>query len=136
MPLKHAVGVTSCFLAELWALCDGLNLCLSRNFTAVEIEIDAKSIVDALSNPNYANLFVSSLIDDCKCLISQIPQMRFRHCYRETNRCVDALTHKGGCLAADFVIFDSPPVNITNLLDFDLSGLYLNRLCPEMLFSF
>lgn len=124
------VEVTTCFLAKLWAIRDGLSLCHSHKFPAVEVEIDAKSIVDALCNPNYSNLFVSSLMDDCTCLVFQILWTRFRHCYCEANRCADALARKGGCQAADFVIFDSSPVDITSFLDFDFNGLYLNRLCP------
>lgn len=136
MGFARKVGVTTCFLTELWALRDGLSLCLSGKFLAVEVEIDAKSIVDALSNPNYSNLFVSPLMDDCRCMISQIPRTRVRHCYREMNRCADALARKGGCQAVDFIILDSPPVDIIRFLDFDLSGLYLSRLCPETLVSF
>ena len=130
------IGVTTCFLEELWALRDGLSLCVSRNCQAVEVKIDAKAIVDALSNPNYSNLFVSSIMDNCRNLLSQIPRTCFRHCYHEMNRCTDALARKGGCQAADFVIFESLPVDISSLLDFDLSGLYLSRLCPTSLLSF
>lgn len=92
--------------------------------------------MDALCNQNYSNLFVSSLMDDCRCLVPQIPWTHVRHCYCEANGCADVLTHKGGCQAADFVIFDSLPVDITSFLDFDFNGLYLNRICPETLFSF
>ena len=130
------IGVTTCFLAEMWALRDGLSLCVSRNYQAVEVEIDAKAIVDALNNPNYSNLFVSSIMDDCRTLLSQISWTCFRHCYSKMNRCADALARQGGCQAADFVIFESPPVDISSSVDFDLSGMYLSRLCPTPLLSF
>ena len=133
---SRRIGVTSCFLAELWALRDGLRLCVSRKFHAVEVEIDAKAIVDALNNPRYSNLFVSAIMDDCRTLFSQIPRTCFRHCYREMNRCADALARKGGCQAAGFLIFESPPVDISSLVDFDLSGWYLSRLCPAPPLSF
>lgn len=73
MGFAREIGKTTNFLAELWAFRDGLNLCLNHNFAAVEVEIDAKAIVDAISNPNYTNLFVSPLMDDCRLLVSQIP---------------------------------------------------------------
>jgi len=130
------IGVTTCFLAELWALQDGLSVCVNRNCQAVEVKIDAKAIVDALSNLNYSNLFVSSIMDNCKNLLSQIPRTCFRHYYHEMNRCTNALAHKGGCQATDFVILESPLMDISSLLDFDLSGLYLSRLCPTSLLSF
>ncbi|KAL0010834.1 hypothetical protein SO802_005942 [Lithocarpus litseifolius] len=106
------IGKTTSFLAKIWALHDGLNLCLNHNFAAVEVEIDAKAIVDAISNLNYTNLFVSPLMDDYRLLASRIPQIRFRHCYREANRCVDALARLGGLQSIDFAIFVSPPMGL------------------------
>lgn len=35
------IGTTTSLLAEIWALRDGLNLCISMNLEAVEIEVDA-----------------------------------------------------------------------------------------------
>ena len=130
MGFARNIGKATSFLAELWALCDGLNLCLNHNFAAVEVEIDAKAIVDAISNPNYTNLFVSPLMDDCKLLVSRIPQIRFRYCYCEANRCADVLARLGGLQSSDFVIFVSPPVDLVKLSDSNFKGLYLNRLCP------
>lgn len=73
-------------------------------------------------------------MDDCRFLASQIPQTRFRHCFREANRCADTLAHLGGLQDIDFVILESSPMDLVNFLDFDFNGLYLNRLCPELLF--
>ena len=129
------IGKTTSFIAELWALCDGLNMCINHSFAAVEVELDAKAIIDALANPSYTNVFVSSLMDDCRLLISQIPQICFRHYYREANRCADALARMGGTQASDFVNFVCLPEDLVQLLDFDLHGLYLNRMCPMSLFS-
>lgn len=95
--------------------CDRLNLCLNHNFAAVEVELDAKAIVDAISNLNYTNLFVSPLIDDCRFWVSRIPQIRFRHCYREANWCANALAYLGGLKATDFVIFVSLPMDLVKL---------------------
>ena len=127
------IGITTSFLAELWALRDGLSLCVNRSILAVDVELDAKSIVDAIVNPNYSNIFASALLDDCRHLIQQIPQVRFKHCFREANRCADALARMGGLLEDDFTVFESPPVDISVLLEFDSKGLYMNRLCPASL---
>ena len=35
------IGITSSYLAELWTSQDGLVLCISRNFNAVEVQLDA-----------------------------------------------------------------------------------------------
>ncbi|KAL0005536.1 hypothetical protein SO802_013097 [Lithocarpus litseifolius] len=127
------IGSTTSFLAELWALRDGLNLCLSYNFDAVEVELDAKAIVDAISNPKYTNVFVSPLMEDCRLLVSRIPHIRMRHCYREANRCADGLARLGGLQATDFVMFMCPPMDLVKLLESDFNGLYLHRPCPELL---
>ncbi|KAL0013291.1 hypothetical protein SO802_000360 [Lithocarpus litseifolius] len=124
----HKIGKTTSFIAELWALRDGLNVCISHNFAAMEVELDAKA------NPNYTNVLVSSLMDDCRVLVSRIPQIHFRHCYREGNRCVDALARMGGTQASDFLILACPPMDLVKLLDFDFHGLYLNRLVQSICF--
>lgn len=46
------IGITSSYIAELWALRDRLLLCINRNFNAIEVELDAKSIIDVLSTLN------------------------------------------------------------------------------------
>lgn len=73
-------------------------------------------------------------MDDCKLLASRIPQICFRHCFCEVNRCADALARLGGLQSSIFVIFESPPMDLVNFLEFDSNGLYLNRLCPDLFF--
>ena len=58
------VGVTSSFEVELWALMDGLSICVDRNYLAIEVELDDKAIIDILLNPNQTNSSVSPLLDD------------------------------------------------------------------------
>ena len=38
------IGITNNFQAELWGLRDGLTLCVERNFSAVEVELDARAV--------------------------------------------------------------------------------------------
>ena len=40
------ISITTSFQAELWAIQDGLSLCVDKNFDAIEVEIDAKSVMD------------------------------------------------------------------------------------------
>lgn len=47
---SRKIGITSSLMAELWAIRNGLMLCVDRNLVMVEIELDAKSIVDMLEN--------------------------------------------------------------------------------------
>ena len=73
MGFSRQIGITSSFIAELWALRDGLMLCVERNFTAVVIEMNAKAILEVLNNPNNTNLIIFSIVDDCKQLASRVP---------------------------------------------------------------
>lgn len=93
--------------------------------------MDAKAIIEVLSNPNKTNFIISSIVDDCRQLASRIPQTRFNHCYREANRCADVLAKTGSQQTSDFILSDNPPVDLQTFVDFDCSGLYLNRRYPE-----
>lgn len=63
---SRKTGRSSSYLAELWTIRDGLNICLSKNFLDVEVELDAKIIVNALTNPHLPNSSQFPLMDDCK----------------------------------------------------------------------
>lgn len=78
---SRKIGITSSLMAELWAIRNGLMLCVDRNLVMVEIELDAKSIVDMLENSQYTNISISSLLEDCRKLINEIPRVRIKHCY-------------------------------------------------------
>lgn len=92
---SRKIGTTTSLLAELWDIRDGLMLCIDRNLPMVEVELDAKAVVDMLVNPKYSNNSISSILEDCKYLVSQIPQTRIKHCYFKANRCADKLARKG-----------------------------------------
>ena len=51
----RSIGFTTSFAAEFWALRDGLMLCLSLGITAMEVEVDASSIVSLLANATETN---------------------------------------------------------------------------------
>ena len=55
------LGSANSFTAEVWALRDGLMLCLQRNFSAIIVEIDAKALVDALNSPSHRNSVISPI---------------------------------------------------------------------------
>ena len=98
-------------MAELWGLCDGLQLCVQLHTQAVCIELDPKAIVEIFNSQNHANICIFSLIEDCKHMISKIPQTRIRHIFREANRCTDFLAKLGASCEDDFIVFSSPPVD-------------------------
>jgi len=58
--------------------------------------------------------------------------VRIKYCFREANKCADALIRKGLNSNKDFILFDSPPINlcILLLLFYDNSRLFYERLWP------
>ncbi|KAM3755684.1 hypothetical protein ACB098_02G058400 [Castanea mollissima] len=91
------------FFQEYWAfnqlygrvVGDGLIICNNLNYSAIDIQIDAKTIVGLLSIPSYFDSFVMPIVDDCKQLIYGILQVRIGRYYCEANSCVDFLAKMG-----------------------------------------
>ena len=78
-------------VAELWALRDSLNLAIQLGIGCLEVELDAKVIVEMLKNTNSTNIIISPLLFDCRSLLTRFTQVRVAHVYREVNRCADIL---------------------------------------------
>ena len=121
------IGITGSAKAELWALRDGLTLCLQLRLPAVVVELDAQAIVNILSSSNSYNGDLCPLVDDCRELLRQIPQTKVLHCFREANFCADAMAKLGSMLEQDFILFTTPPPLLFPLLEFDKKGLFCNR---------
>ena len=126
---SRRIGIANSFTAELWALRDGLLLCRQLNVQAVAIELDASAIVDAFSHQSAANTIVSSILDDCKLLMNQIPQTSISHVYREANKSADWLASFGLNLDSNFVLWNGLPVDLIPILEADSRGLYSSRHC-------
>ena len=129
------IGLVNSFLAKLWSLRDGLFLCVQAQVQVLIVEMDAKALVDAFSNQTNSNVIISSLMEDYRHLATQIPQVRFRHVYKEANRCADQLAKLRLSTEIDFFVFSSPLVDIISVVKADYHGLYVNRLCLEPVFS-
>ena len=115
---------------------DGLNLVVQLGIGCLEVELDAKVVIEMLNNAdsaNSANIKFSSLLSDCRFLIARVTQVRVTHVYREVNRCADFLAKKGCCLREDFVIFETSPLD--KLLVSDVNGLYYYRQIATTLAS-
>ena len=130
------IGITSSFATEMWGLCEGLKLCCNLNIRSLEVEMDAKAIVDVLQNTGYVNNVISPILDDCRHLISLFQNVRIKHCFRQANQCADGLARMSFSLNADFLIFDSPPMDIIDVFEGDLSGRSFIRSCTEPCFGF
>ena len=129
---ERSIGFTTSFAAEFWALRDGLMLCLNLGITAVEVEVDASSIVSLLANATETNSEIDSLVDDCRDMLKRIPQAQVKHCYSESNKCADRLARLGTDMEENFVVFDVPPHVIVSLLMLDKLGMTQERICNEV----
>ena len=123
----RGIGHTNSFLAELWALRDGLNIAREMGVSNLIIELDALSIV-LLMNNEAENIMMEPLLSNCRSLLKQIPNKRVLHIFREANQCVDALAKLGTQFESHFVVFCNPPPVVENLLAFDKANMVCNRL--------
>ena len=69
------------------------------------------------------------VIANCKKGLQKIPRARIQHCYRELNKCADALVRRGALLSQDFVIFHFPPVDVSLLINLDAVRTMYERQC-------
>ena len=93
--------------------------------------MDAKTIVDVVGNLDYVNNIISPILDDCRLLISKFQHVRFKHCFRQANQCADSLAKKSLRMSADFLSYDSSPVDILDVFEGDLNGMYSFRICHD-----
>lgn len=94
----RAIGTATSVEAELWAVRDGLQLCKTMGIQALNVELDARIVVDWLVNPLRTNLHHSLLISDCKDLMTTFLEVRIKHCFHEVNHCAGRLAKAGARL--------------------------------------
>nr|POF24272.1 putative ribonuclease h protein [Quercus suber] len=127
------IETTTSVAAELWALKDGIRLCIALKLSAVVIELDSKLVVDLLkkelNNPNDNDVLVA----DCRNSLRIIPSTKIQHYYREGNKCTDALARRGAFLSQDFSIFLDPPSDVAFLLSLDAAGVVYDRFVSSVL---
>ena len=129
----RVIGTTTSAAAELWALRDGIRLCIVLKLPAVVVELDSELVVKLikkeLNNPNGLDV----LVTDCRDVLRDIPLVRIQHCYREANKCADALVRWGALLGQDFSIFLEPPPDVAFLLSLDSAGTLYDCFVPSVL---
>ena len=79
------ISAASRIAVELFALREGLALCVELKVHAIAVELDASAAISLVSSNITSNGDLSSLVDDCKEFLLQLPQARMSHYYREAN---------------------------------------------------
>lgn len=121
----RAIGTTTSVAAELWALQDGLNMCNDLNLLAVIIKLDTKLVADLFKNPGESLNGNDVIVVDYKESFKRIPRTFIKHCFKEANKCANALARKGALLSQDFISFPFPPSDVALLLSlYSTSTLY------------
>ena len=132
----RAIGCATSVVAELWGLRDGICLCISLKLPTVVFELDAKLVVDLLKKDMEKSNGIDVLVANCREGLKEIPMVRIQHCYREANKCVDALARKRALMDQDFTIFLIPPPDVVFLLSLDFAGTLFDRFVSSGLKAF
>ena len=80
----RSLGNTNSFIAELWALRDGLTIAKELRINNLIVEIDALSVVMLMNNSS-AKLLMEPLLSDCSNLLKDMPNKQIVHTFREAN---------------------------------------------------
>ena len=116
---SRSIGITSCVQAELRALKDGLLLALDLEISKLEIEMDSYVAVESLKSTSMPNVFLRSIVDDCRLLLERFEATTIKHIYRETNGCANALAKTGCVQHVNISFYPSAPAHVLKALAFD-----------------
>ena len=105
----------------------GIHLCIALKLPAVEIELDAKVVIDLVRKESNSLNNLDALVADCKEGLKKIPNVRLRHCFREANKCADNIARRGALFDQDFVVFIHPPLEVELLIRLDAMGTLYDR---------
>lgn len=73
------------------------------------------------------------LVADCREGLKEIPMVRIPHCYREENKCADALARRGALM---FYYFFNPSSDVCFLLSLDTAGTLFDQFVASGLWAF
>ncbi|KAK9990920.1 hypothetical protein SO802_025905 [Lithocarpus litseifolius] len=122
--IEHA----SSFVAEFWALRDGLKLALGTGVQRLVVELDAKVVISLITSIGGSNKPYFPLLNDCRYLLRRFLQTRVVHVFREGNRCANALARMGSNMDEEFLVFDNPPSpDVLYFVNTDAAGVLYNR---------
>ena len=118
---SKSISFASSVQAELRGLLDGLLMTVELNIPYLEFEMDSLVTVDLILTVHPANVFLRSIVSDCRCLLKKFEGVSIKHIYREANGCTDLLAKVGCDQLVEFILFCTPPAHVFEALRFDLS---------------
>lgn len=132
---SRSLGFETSVLAEFWALRDGLILATQLGIWNLEVELDAKVVVDLINSNSQTNAVYTTLLVDCRLLVNRIPLARVSHVFREENCCADALANNGNTMEGYFCVFNFAPPFVKEFLCSYVNGVNHCRLSAANLAS-
>lgn len=85
------IGIASNILVEAWAIREGLQIAVRKNWSMLIIESDSTTMVDILNGKIVFPQSLLPLIYDWRFLMSILQAVEVKHTFREGNRTADAL---------------------------------------------
>ena len=83
--------------------------------------MDSSLTVESLKSTSMPNVFLRSIVDDCRSLLERFEATTIKHIYREVNGCVDVLA-KAGCVQhVNISFYLSAPAHVLAAFAFDNS---------------
>lgn len=125
---SRRTGDASPYVAELWGVWEGLRLAWSMGFTNIELQVDSKAVVSAISNTLGDSFDERGLIRRIRHLLDNDWQIRVSHVYREANKVADGLAALGCELVDDVVFYYQPPSSVLQYVHDDCNGVSTPRL--------
>ena len=125
---SRAIGITTSVQAELRALKDGLNLAIDLGILNLEIEMDSLVAVECINSITTPNVFLSTIVSDCRSLMEGFEMCSLKHIFREANGCADLLAKSGCDQFSDFISFPNAPAHVLDALAFNVSSATRFRL--------
>ena len=73
------------------------------------MELDAKAILDVLTNPSQSNIVISAILDDCMLLTTSFPRSNLAITTRKQIYARMDLVRMGRQQALEFLLYETPP---------------------------
>ncbi|WRX14343.1 Ribonuclease H domain - like 10 [Theobroma cacao] len=124
------LGKCSAYRAELWGVLHGLRLAWDSEFKKVQVQVDNKMVVQAVSTDKLIPGTNTDLIRAIKNVLQKEWEVSFMHTYREGNMVADYLASYAFVLEESYVVLEQAPTGARKLLMYDMLGVCLPRMIP------
>ncbi|GLJ44383.1 hypothetical protein SUGI_0930370 [Cryptomeria japonica] len=99
-------GVATNNEAEIWALLESLNLCVTNKMTKIVIEGDSLVIIQGIIKRGFESKNLNKWVPCISRLLNDINHYEFTHTYREGNRVTDFVANLGVDISLGTTTFD------------------------------